>query len=114
GLFNTQNNPTAFSNPINFNGSAVFTNTTAIFTGPITLADNATLNPLNNQIYLDGSIGESGGSRSLTVTGGNAGNGNAGGTLYLNNANTYTGGTILAMGNGSVTTTVSATYGYLQ
>ncbi len=89
GIFQTNNNPTVFSNALNLNGSQVFTNNPVVFTGAITLTNNDVLN-YTNQVYLNGSIGESGGSRSLTVAGTSAT------TLILNNANTFTGGTILA------------------
>ena len=79
---------TVFSNPINLNGFVTIANNAAFFTGAITLTNNAVLSPTVN-VTFNGSIGESGGSHSLTVVGATAS------SVILNNVNTYTGGTVL-------------------
>ena len=82
----------SLSNAINLNGLINFgANTT--FLGSTTLTSNAILtNSVNpTTITFDEAVGESGGSHSLTVVAGTAV-----GTVVLNNANSYSGGTILA------------------
>lgn len=74
----------------------------------MTLADNATFNIASGGSLLVtvGSISETGGSRSLTKTGG--------GTLVLDTPNSYSGGTIVTNGTLTVTPTGSAGSGSLE
>ena len=88
GSFNANTAGQTFSNAINLNGFVTIAGTAANFTGAVTLTNNAILSPTVNATF-NGSIGESGGSHSLTVVGGTAN------SIILNNANTYTGGTVL-------------------
>ena len=89
-------NPVVISNPVNLNGLYNFTNDPTTFTGPITLTANAILSA-SNTVYFNGPVGESGGSHSLTIA--NSGlisNGTGGSSIFLNNINTYSGGTIVS------------------
>src|SRR5690606_20853245 len=54
------------------------------FTGPVTLGANVTLNSAGQPVYFVGAMGETGGSRSLTVSGP--------GAIVLSGTSTYSGG----------------------
>ena len=90
GVFATTTGSTVFSNPINLNGFVTFNTNQPLFTGATTLTNNAFISAPNN-VFFEGVVGESGGSRTLTLV--------TGGTLVLNNANTYTGGTVAVAGS---------------
>ena len=88
----TGNFAAVISNPVNLNGMYNFNTNPVVFLGPITLTSNAILSA-SNTLYLNGVIGESGGTHSLTIansaqTGGSA--------IFINNANTFSGGLVLA------------------
>lgn len=58
--------------------------------GPVTLAADTVVSAGGSSVFIDGNVGESGGSRMLTVNGFNA--------VVLTGANTYTGGTTVTRG----------------
>jgi autotransporter-associated beta strand protein len=60
------------------------------FTGPVTLGANTTVRNYGLPVYFSGAIGETGGARSLSVSGY--------GAIVLSGANTYTGGTSVLSG----------------
>ncbi|MDP2325309.1 MAG: autotransporter-associated beta strand repeat-containing protein, partial [Gammaproteobacteria bacterium] len=72
---------------------------TATLTGGVVLANDgglSTQNAATRVLTVDSVISETGGARSLTVN--DAAWGGTAGTVLLNKANTYTGGTVLARG----------------
>ncbi len=84
----TTSNTNVWNSGFNLNG---FWNTN----GNVTLGANVTVTRANAQhLGIGGNIGETGGSRSLTFSGGNASN-----TTVLNGTNTYTGGTTVSTGS---------------
>ena len=85
GIFQTTTTNTTLSNALNLSGFLTIPSFSAvIFTGVTTLTANTYLT-LSNNLYLNGVVT---GPGALIVAAGSA-------TLVLNNANTYTGGTIL-------------------
>src|SRR5262249_47953749 len=87
GAARTIGNAVAFSG-----GAGVIGSLDITFTGPGTLTTNSTLSDGSTALTtFSVPIGESGGSRSLTI--------NGSGTLRLSAANTFTGGLIVNSGN---------------
>jgi fibronectin-binding autotransporter adhesin len=80
----------------NINGTAVTFSNAVKLNGAVTLTGNAFLTANtgsgNGSVTFQGSIGETGGSRTVTVVGG-------GSSVVLNNANTFSGGFVMAGGN---------------
>src|SRR5205814_23317 len=86
GSFNSNAAQQVFSNTVNFNGAITFAGgQNAVFTGPTNLVGNAILNASNNALF----SGVIAGTGTPVVIGG---------TVFFNNANTYTSGTIVAAG----------------
>ncbi|MBI2813266.1 MAG: autotransporter-associated beta strand repeat-containing protein [Opitutae bacterium] len=105
GTLQATGGPRTLANAVSLNADTTVSGSTALtFAGPLTLTRNRDLTVANTALTtISGSIGESGGPRSLNRYGA--------GELVLAGASTYTGGTLLAEGTTRISNSTGSAFG---